>query len=59
MEVAKRPETLIPSTRFVAVDRASPEVSEECFVAPSASVIGDVHIGKHTRYELKPGSLYP
>ena len=49
MEVAKQAATLVPSTRFVAVDKLAPQVAEECFVAPSASVIGDVAIGKHTR----------
>lgn len=48
IEVAKRSEYLVPSTRFVAVDGTAPQVSEECFVAPSASIIGDVTIGKHT-----------
>eukprot|EP00543_Licmophora_paradoxa_P004970 CAMPEP_0202442574 /NCGR_PEP_ID=MMETSP1360-20130828/1987_1 /ASSEMBLY_ACC=CAM_ASM_000848 /TAXON_ID=515479 /ORGANISM="Licmophora paradoxa, Strain CCMP2313" /LENGTH=276 /DNA_ID=CAMNT_0049057975 /DNA_START=63 /DNA_END=893 /DNA_ORIENTATION=+ len=46
MEVAKYTERLVPSTRFVAVDGVAPVVSETaCFVAPSASVIGDVTLG--------------
>mmetsp|Transcript_1126 Transcript_1126/g.1475 ORF Transcript_1126/g.1475 Transcript_1126/m.1475 type:complete len:282 (-) Transcript_1126:712-1557(-) len=48
MEVTKFTEKLVPSTRFVALDDLVPTVSDECFVAPSASVIGDVTIGKHT-----------
>eukprot|EP00523_Entomoneis_sp_CCMP467_P008543 CAMPEP_0168738012 /NCGR_PEP_ID=MMETSP0724-20121128/10705_1 /TAXON_ID=265536 /ORGANISM="Amphiprora sp., Strain CCMP467" /LENGTH=281 /DNA_ID=CAMNT_0008785325 /DNA_START=77 /DNA_END=922 /DNA_ORIENTATION=- len=48
MEVTKYTERLVPSTRFVAVEDKAPTVAEECFVAPSASVIGDVTIGKHT-----------
>lgn len=48
-EVTKFTEKLVPSTRFVAVDDVAPTVSDECFVAPSASVIGDVNIGKHSR----------
>jgi len=48
MEVTKYSEKLVPSTRFVALDDVVPKVSDECFVAPSASVIGDVTIGKHT-----------
>lgn len=48
MEVTKYTEKLVPSTRFVAVNEVTPTVSKECFVAPSASVIGDVTIGKHT-----------
>mmetsp|Transcript_10355 Transcript_10355/g.15904 ORF Transcript_10355/g.15904 Transcript_10355/m.15904 type:complete len:292 (+) Transcript_10355:176-1051(+) len=46
LEVAKYTERLVPSTRFVAVDGVSPKVSETAsFVAPSASVIGDVNMG--------------
>lgn len=48
MEVTQYTEKLVPSTRFVAVDKLIPKVSDESFVAPSASVIGDVTIGKHT-----------
>ncbi|KAL7569060.1 hypothetical protein ACA910_016903 [Epithemia clementina (nom. ined.)] len=48
IEVTKRSEMLVPSTRFVAVEGTAPQVSEECFIAPSASIIGDVIIGKHT-----------
>jgi hypothetical protein len=49
LEVTKYTEKLTPSTRFVAVNDVAPKVSDECFVAPSASVIGDVTIGKHSR----------
>jgi len=49
LEVAKYTEKLVPSTRFVAVDDVAPKVSEECFVAPSASLIGDVTVGKNSR----------
>mmetsp|Transcript_5396 Transcript_5396/g.7415 ORF Transcript_5396/g.7415 Transcript_5396/m.7415 type:complete len:284 (-) Transcript_5396:139-990(-) len=46
MEVTKYTERLVPSTRFVAVDGVAPTVSETAaFVAPSASVIGDVSVG--------------
>lgn len=46
IEVAKYTEKLVPSTRFVAVDNVAPSVSPAtAFVAPSASVIGDVTIG--------------
>uniref|UniRef100_A0A7S4QM24 Gamma carbonic anhydrase n=3 Tax=Ditylum brightwellii TaxID=49249 RepID=A0A7S4QM24_9STRA len=46
MEVAKYTERLVPSTRFVAVDGVAPAVSESAaFVAPSASVIGNVSLG--------------
>jgi len=49
LEVAKYTERLVPSTRFVAVNGVAPEVSENAsFVAPSASVIGDVHMGKQS-----------
>ena len=52
MEVAKYTEKLVPSTRFVAVDGVAPQVAEYgTFVAPSASVIGDVTIGRNSRYE--------
>lgn len=50
MEVTKYTEKLVPSTRFVAVDGVAPTVSEACFVAPSASVIGNVTIGQESRY---------
>ena len=50
MEITKYTERLVPSTRFVAVDGIGPTVSAECFVAPSASVIGNVSIGKGSRY---------
>jgi hypothetical protein len=50
LEVTKYTEKLVPSTRFVAVDNVGPSVPTECFVAPSASVIGNVTIGKHSRY---------
>jgi len=50
LEVAKHTERLVPSTRFVAVDGVAPDVSENAsFVAPSASVIGDVNMGKRSR----------
>lgn len=48
MELTKYSEKLVPSTRFVAVDGVAPTVSEMSFVAPSASVIGDVTIGKES-----------
>lgn len=48
MEVCKYSERLVPSTRFVAVDGVSPTVSPyAAFVAPSASVIGDVTLGQN------------
>ena len=51
IEIAKYPEKLVPSTRFVAVDDIAPVVSENAsFVAPSASVIGDVSLGDESRY---------
>ena len=50
IEITKYTEKLVPSTRFVAVDGVAPTVSEACFVAPSASVIGDVTIGQESRY---------
>jgi carbonic anhydrase/acetyltransferase-like protein (isoleucine patch superfamily) len=50
MEVAKYTERLVPSTRFVAVDGLEPIVSENAaFVAPSASIIGDVTLGANSR----------
>lgn len=49
LEVAKYTERLVPSTRFVAVDGVAPKTAPECaFVAPSASLIGDVSIGKNS-----------
>ena len=52
IEVTKYTEKLVPSTRFVAVNGIGPSVSEMSFVAPSASVIGDVDIGKESRYDF-------
>lgn len=48
IEITKYTEKLVPSTRFVAVDGVAPKVSEMSFVAPSASVVGDVTIGKQS-----------
>jgi carbonic anhydrase/acetyltransferase-like protein (isoleucine patch superfamily) len=49
MEVCKYSDRLVPSTRFVAVDGVSPTVSPlTAFVAPSASVIGDVTLGQNS-----------
>ena len=49
MEVCKYRDRLVPSTRFVAVDGVSPTVSPNtAFVAPSASVIGDVTLGSNS-----------
>jgi len=49
IEVAKYTEKLVPSTRFVVVDGVAPMVSEmTSFVAPTASVIGDVNIGMNS-----------
>lgn len=48
-EVAKYTEKLVPSTRFVAVDGVAPTVGTNNFVAPSASVIGSVTLGEHSR----------
>lgn len=49
MEVVKYSERLVPSTRFVSVDGISPTVSPlTAFVAPSASVIGDVTLGSNS-----------
>lgn len=51
MEVAKYRERLVPSTRFVAVDGIVPIVSDSAsFVAPSASLIGNVTLGTNSRY---------
>jgi hypothetical protein len=49
MEVAKYTERLVPSTRFVAVDDVAPTIEPATFVAPSASVIGDVTLGTNSR----------
>lgn len=65
MEVAKYTERLVPSTRFVAVDGVSPQMAPGAvFVAPSASIIGDVTIGNGSRFvvyflkkKLSPPSL--
>ena len=53
IEVTKYTEKLVPSTRFVAVDGVAPLVDAETFVAPSAAVIGDVTIGKASRYDFR------
>jgi len=46
MEVLHYRDRLVPSTRFVAVNGVSPRVSPHtAFVAPNASVIGDVALG--------------
>jgi len=53
LEVSKYTEKLVPSTRFVAVDGVAPTLSETAtFVAPSASVIGNVTIGSRSRYVM-------
>ena len=49
MEVTQYAEKLVPSTRFVAVDNVAPTVSDQCFVAPSASLVGNVTVGKNSR----------
>ena len=60
MEVAKYRERLVPSTRFVAVDGVAPVVSETAtFVAPSASVIGDVTLGSNSRYVVPRAQCFP
>jgi carbonic anhydrase/acetyltransferase-like protein (isoleucine patch superfamily) len=47
LEVCKYSEKLVPSTRFVAVDGVGPTVSPlAAFVAPSASIVGDVTLEK-------------
>jgi hypothetical protein len=52
MEVTKYKEKLVPSTRFVSVDGIAPAVKgANNFIAPSASVVGDVSIGEHSRYD--------
>jgi len=49
MEVAKYTNELVPSTRFVAVDGVIPKIAAEgTFVAPTASVVGDVTLGKES-----------
>lgn len=50
VEVAKYTEKLVPSTRFVSVDGVAPTTGTNNFVAPSASVIGSVKLGEHSRY---------
>jgi hypothetical protein len=57
MELTKYTERLVPSTRFVAVNGIAPRVSEMSFIAPSASVIGDVSIGKESRYVKTESSV--
>ncbi len=52
VEVAKYTEKLVPSTRFVSVDGVAPTVGANNFVAPAASVIGNVTLGEHSRYAL-------
>jgi len=50
MEVAKYTERLVPSTRIVSVDGVAPALpGANNFIAPSASVIGNVTIGEHSR----------
>lgn len=50
MEVAKYTERLVPSTRIVSVDGVAPTLpGANNFIAPSASIIGNVTIGEHTR----------
>lgn len=49
IEVTKFTEKLVPSTQFVAVNGIGPTISEMSFIAPSASVVGDVTIGKESR----------
>jgi carbonic anhydrase/acetyltransferase-like protein (isoleucine patch superfamily) len=50
MEVAKYTEKLVPSTRIVSVDGVAPALpGVNNFIAPSASVIGNVTIGEHSR----------
>lgn len=46
MEVTQYTEKLVPSTRFVSVDGIGPEIADNTFVAPSASLIGNVTLGK-------------
>jgi hypothetical protein len=50
MEVAKYTERLVPSTRIVSVDGVAPALpGANNFIAPSASIIGNVTIGEHSR----------
>lgn len=54
MEVAKYTEKLVPSTRLISVDGVAPALpGANNFIAPSASVIGNVTIGEHSRYETQ------
>lgn len=49
IEVAKYVERLVPSTRIVSVDGVAPALpGANNFIAPSASVIGNVTIGEHS-----------
>eukprot|EP00536_Pseudo-nitzschia_multiseries_P005937 jgi/Psemu1/238928/estExt_Genewise1.C_1210059 len=49
MEVAKYTERLVPSSRIVSVDGVAPALpGANNFIAPSASVIGNVTIGEHS-----------
>lgn len=49
MEVAKYMERLVPSTRIVSVNGVAPALpGANNFIAPSASVIGNVTIGEHS-----------
>lgn len=49
MEVCKYKDRLVPSTRFVAVDGITPKVDPlTAFVAPNASIIGDVTLSKNS-----------
>ena len=50
IEMAKYTEKLVPSTRIVSVDGVAPVLpGANNFIAPSASVIGNVTIGEHSR----------
>jgi carbonic anhydrase/acetyltransferase-like protein (isoleucine patch superfamily) len=50
MEVAKYTERLVPSTRIVSVDGIAPTLSgANNFIAPSASIVGNVTMGDHSR----------
>jgi len=49
IEVAKYMERLVPSTRIISVDGVAPALpGANNFIAPSASVIGNVTIGEHS-----------
>lgn len=49
IEVAKYTERLVPSSRIVSVDGVAPALpGANNFIAPSASVIGNVTIGEHS-----------